>query len=61
MKLYECENFEDSPHKEKCTRSQENKVPYISQKFIDQRQESYENIMSIKVILYRMNRSIQVE
>ncbi|MBR4058967.1 MAG: transposase, partial [Lachnospiraceae bacterium] len=30
-------------------------------KFVEQRQSSYENIMSEKGILYRMNRSIQVE
>ena len=34
---------------------------YISKSFLEKRQESYENILSEKGILYRMNRSIQVE
>ena len=59
--VYECESCEGCPHKEKCTRSQGNKKLYVSKKFIAQRQTSYENIMSEKGILYRMNRSIQVE
>ena len=33
----------------------------FQKKFIEQRQKSYENIMSERGILYRMNRSIQVE
>lgn len=59
--VYECESCDGCPYKEKCTRSQGNKKLYISKKFIAQRQESYENIMSEQGILYRMNRSIQVE
>ena len=31
------------------------------QKFLEKRQESYENILSEKGVLYRMNRPIQVE
>ena len=34
---------------------------YVSKKFIEQRQISYENIMSELGRKYRMNRSIQVE
>ena len=59
--VYECESCEGCPYKEKCTKSQSNKKLYISKNFIAQRQKSYENIMSEKGILYRMNRSIQVE
>ena len=59
--VYECESCEGCPYKEKCTKSRGNKKLYVSKKFIAQRQESYENIMSEKGILYRMNRSIQVE
>ncbi|MFR3843577.1 MAG: transposase [Mediterraneibacter faecis] len=33
----------------------------ISKSFLEKRQESYENILSEKGILYQMNRSIQVE
>ena len=59
--VYECENCDGCPYKEKCTKSRGNKKLYVSKKFIAQRQESYENIMSEKGVLYRMNRSIQVE
>lgn len=34
---------------------------YVSKEFIRKRQTSYENILSEKGILYRMNQSIQVE
>lgn len=59
--VYECEECTDCPHKEKCTRAKGNKCLYISKSFLEKRQESYENILSEKGILYRMNRSIQVE
>ena len=59
--VYECENCEGCPYKEKCTKAKGNKKLYISKKFLEQRQKSYENIMSEQGILYRMNRSIQVE
>ena len=59
--VYECEDCCGCPYKEKCTRSKGNKRLYVSKKFIAARQESYENIMSETGILYRMNRSIQVE
>lgn len=59
--VYECENCEGCPYKEKCTRAKGNKKLYVSKKFIEQRQKSYENIMSEQGVLYRMNRSIQVE
>ena len=59
--VYECEDCTDCPHKEKCTRAKGNKRLYISKSFLEKRQESYENILSEKGIIYRMNRSIQVE
>ena len=46
---------------EKCTRAKGNKRLYISKNFLEKRQESYDNILSEKGILYRKNRSIQVE
>ena len=58
---YECEDCADCPHKEKCTRAKGNKYLYISKSFLEKRQESYENILSKKGILYRMDRPIQVE
>ena len=59
--VYECENCTGCLYKEKCIRSKGNKRLYVSKKFIARRQESYENILSDTGILYRMNRSIQVE
>lgn len=59
--VYECEDCSGCIYKDKCTRSKRNKRIYVSKNFIEKRQESYENILSEKGILYRMNRSIQVE
>ena len=59
--IYECETCTDCPYREKCTKSRNNKRLYVSKSFIEKRQESYENILNEKGILYRMNRSIQVE
>ena len=59
--VYECEDCTNCPHKEKCTRAKGNKRLYISKSFLENRQESYENILSETGIQYRMNRSIQVE
>lgn len=59
--VYECEDCIDRPHKEKYTRAKGNKCLYISKSFLEKQQESYENILSEKGILYRMNRSIQEE
>ena len=59
--VYECENCTDCSYKEKCTRAKGNKRLYVSKSFLEKRQESYGNILSETGILYRMNRSIQVE
>ncbi|MGN1266401.1 MAG: transposase, partial [Dorea sp.] len=59
--VYECEECNGCPHKEKCTKAKGNKRLYVSKNFIAKRQESYENIISDIGIKYRMNRSIQVE
>ena len=59
--VYECEDCTGCPYKEKCTRSKGNKRLYLSKNFLERRQESYENILSEKGVLYRTNRSIQVE
>lgn len=59
--VYECEYCTGCPYKEKCTRAKGNKRLYISKSFLEKRQESYENILSEKGIMYRMNRFIQVE
>ena len=59
--VYECEDCTDCPYKEKCTKAKGNKRLYVSKSFLEKRQESYENILSETGLLYRMNRSIQVE
>lgn len=59
--VYECVDCSGCPYKDKCTKAKGNKRLYVSKNFIDQRQISYENIMSETGIKYRMNRSIQVE
>ncbi len=58
---YECENCQDCPYKNKCTKAKGNRKMQVSKKFIEKRQKSYENIISEKGILLRVNRSIQVE
>jgi len=59
--VYECEGCSNCLEKDKCTKGKGNKRLYVSKKFIEKRQKSYENITSERGILYRMNRSIQVE
>lgn len=59
--VYECENCVGCPNKVACTKARGNKRLYVSKTFIERRKESYENIMSETGVLYRMNRSIQVE
>ncbi len=59
--VYECEDCQGCAYKEKCSKAKGNKRLYISKSFLEKRQESYKNILSEKGILYRMNRSIQVE
>ena len=59
--VYECFDCSGCPYKAKCTKAKGNKRLYVSKNFINQRQISYENIMSETGTKYRMNRSIQVE
>lgn len=59
--VYECEDCTNCEYKSKCTKSQNNKQLKVSKKFIEKRKKSFENITSEQGILYRMNRSIQVE
>jgi transposase len=59
--VYECENCEGCPHKDKCTKAKGNRRLQVSKTFIKKRQTSYENITTEKGVLLRMNRSIQAE
>lgn len=59
--LYECESCSGCKYKEKCTKAKGNRRIQVSKRFIEKRQNSYENIMSERGKMLRMNRSIQVE
>jgi len=59
--VYECENCEGCPVREKCTKAKENKKLYISKKMLAYRENSLKNITSPNGILLRLNRSIQAE
>lgn len=61
ISIYECEDCSNCPCKEKCTKAQGNRRMQVSKTFVEKRQISYENIMTEKGILLRVNRSIQVE
>lgn len=59
--VYEGEDCQGCPLKEKCTKAKGNRKMQVSKKFIEKRQVSYTNITSEEGILLRVNRSIQVE
>jgi transposase len=61
VKVYECESCENCHLKTKCTKSKYNKRLHVADNFLIYREESLSNITSAKGILYRVNRSIQVE
>ena len=59
--LYECENCDGCSYKSKCTKVAGNRRMQVSKNFVNKREVSYQNIMSAKGTLLRVNRSIQVE
>lgn len=61
IKVYECENCSDCPHKTRCTKAQGNKRIQVAVNFAQLRSESQANITSETGKQLRMNRSIQVE
>lgn len=61
ISVYECEDCSNCPCKGKCTKAQGNHRIQVSKTFVPKCQNSYENIMTDKGILLRVNRSIQVE
>lgn len=61
VKVYECESCENCQHKMLCTKSKFNKRLYVADNFLKYREESLGNITSAIGILFRVNRSIQVE
>lgn len=61
ISIYECEDCSNCPCKSKCTKAQGSRRMQVSKTFVAKRQKSYENILTDKGILLRVNRSIQVE
>lgn len=60
--IYRNESCAGCPYREKCHKSKNDyRTIKTSRRFAEKRKESYENIISEKGILLRMNRSIQVE
>lgn len=59
--IYECDNCNSCPYKEKCTKAKGNRKMQASKTFIEKREISYRNIMTEEGTKLRMNRSIQVE
>lgn len=59
--IYESENCNECPYKDKCTKAKGNKRLHVSKDFIKKRKASLENISTPKGKMLRMNRSIQVE
>jgi transposase len=59
--VYECEECEGCPYRERCTASKKNRQMDVSKKALAFRAESEANIKSEEGILLRVNRSIQAE
>jgi len=59
--VYECENCNGCPYKEKCTKAKGNRQLQVSKEFVAMRETSLENITSEHGKLLRVNRSIQSE
>ena len=60
--VYRCEDCTGCPYfGGKCTRSKKYKQLYVSKVFVEKREASLKNILSLQGRQYRMNRSIQVE
>lgn len=67
--VYKCKDCSGCPYKSECIKGNNCKLPLeertkvlqVAKRFIRQRQEDLERILSDKGILFRMNRSIQAE
>ena len=67
--IYKCEDCADCPYKTECIKGNNCKTPmeertktlYVAKKFLKYRQEDLARILSEDGILFRINRSIQVE
>lgn len=61
VSVYESESCNGCELKDKCTKANGNKQIYFSKTFDKLRKKSINNLNSEKGIIYRVNRSIQVE
>lgn len=59
--IYQCEDCSNCPCRDKCTKSKYDRKLYVPKDFIELRAASLANITTEKGILFRTNRSIQVE
>ncbi len=59
--LYQCEDCNGCPHKEKCHKSEKNRIIRMNEELTSFHQEVIDNLESIHGALLRMNRSIQAE
>ena len=59
--IYESEDCNGCPYKDKCTKAKGNKRLHVSKDFLEKRNESLKNISTPEGKILRMNRSIQVE
>ena len=61
MTIYECESCEGCPVKEQCTKAKGNRQMEVSKLLLKKREASLANISGEEGIVFRVNRSIQVE
>ncbi|MBQ8622485.1 MAG: transposase [Oscillospiraceae bacterium] len=61
QEYYQCEDCNGCPHREKCHRSQSNRIVRINEERTQFHNEVLNNLNSIHGALLRMNRSIQAE
>ena len=59
--LYQCEDCSGCPYREKCHKSEKNRIIRLNEELTSFHQEVIENLECIHGALLRMNRSIQAE
>ena len=59
--LYQCEDCNGCPYREKCHKSEKNRIIRLNEELTSFHQEVIDNLESIHGALLRMNRSIQAE
>ena len=59
--LYQCEDCTGCPHREKCHKSEKNRIIRLNEELTSFHQEVIDNLECIHGALLRMNRSIQAE